>query len=213
MAFAVLSDNRLVVAVAETQSAANALARTDAKWNAHSGAVSDKVEPGNYLNAAGAILSTLPAVVRNATELDAWKAELTAAFVEGYNAEPLWRSSLLISAEAPEYWTAQLRYRYHQAALGLLVAQRTIFTGLTRDNRTALMNHIFAALRTLTYRRFTSVSKTLLGQWQTVAVTDGSQIYSDLATSSGAVRTSDLAYTSITGAAIPTGFADNLEVP
>lgn len=202
---------RRVDGVYKTQAAANAAAAGNAALTAHTGSVNDNVEPGRYINSAGALLSTPPAAVLAANELTNWKARIVAGFIEGWEAEPDWRYELTGGADAKN---AAFVYRYHQTALAYLIADQQVFTSMTRSNRNDTIEHIWKELRKPAFKRFNDTTKTIRDAWAGLSTDDGAAVNTDLVTArSGTVRAGEPDGTRIpvTGATIPAKFADTIQ--
>ena len=98
---------------------------------------------------------------------------------------------------------------FHQIALGDRIVDRTYPITLTDAARTAALEHLESAIKTLGrtwYGVVTSAAKsTELTQWATASIADGSAIYSDLISNTGAVRSPDASF-GLPGGNIATGF-------
>ena len=192
-----------------TQAEANtAAAAGGAALLAFVGRVSDDVEPGDYITARGVIFT--PVAAQTAAQVGQLRGEIQDAFKEAMDTLQMgeWRRFILNDGAN---LTAARDYAYHQAALGWGIADSSVFASLSRTNRDDLVEHLVKQLQTDLYRWFgKDVSTSNRSAWTTTSTADGAQIYTDLASTTGAARSPDGTRTAITGATIPTGFIDTI---
>ena len=197
--------------VFETQAEANSAAAGNPDWTAHSGSVNDNVEPGDFINSAGSLLSAEPAAVRRAKDEANWKARIRQGFIDGWENEPRWRMTFGLEHNT-EAESASTIYRYHQAALAWVIADRVLYASRSDNDRDSLVEHVWKTMRVPAYRRFADADKAVRDAWNAVSVADGQVIRTDLLTSAGVARSSeDGAVISVTGSAIPAKFLDTLQ--
>ena len=200
---------RRVEAVYRTQ--AEAAAAAAGNILAFTGSVSNDVEPGRYINAAGSLQSGIPSPVQVAAEEIGWQARIREAYLQGYQAEPLWRWETGLDTDVTAR-SAGTRYRYHQAALAWVISDKTVFGGFNRSTRNNTVEHIVKEIRKPVFRRFLDASKTTRDAWNAIATSDGQEIRSDLITPTGVARSQlDGVTNAVPGATIPTKFGNTLE--
>ena len=218
MAFVVykLEDGaRLVEMVYATQTEANSAAGGNPAWTAHTGNVNENVNPGDFINAAGHLLSAPPAAVREKREIPELKSQIQVEFNAWVARRPTWLADIGSTTEQAAS-TGALKQIYMMAALGDQILDGGYIRGSA--NRNSFTEHIIKAIRDdyrQAYDRLADpAASTARNQWNSVSVADKAPIFSNVISSTlGVPKDPDTSYTRATGATIPDNFdpsQDNL---
>ena len=93
---------------------------------------------------------------------------------------------------------------YHQVAIGDRLADRTFLAALSDTARTAALEHLETAIKTLGktwYDVVTGATKTMdLTRWANASTAANTRLYTDLITSTGGIRSPDASYNELIGA-------------
>ena len=215
---------RRVEMVYETQGEANSAASGQTTIFAQTGSVNDRVQPGDFINSAGHLLTSVPAGVRDEREKGQFKDQIQDAFSSWVQRRPLW----LVDAYSANrtignnYISAQeaasrgsLKQIIMLAALGDAIIEGHYLSGLTRTNRNSFIEHIVKAInddyRGL-YDGLINASATARNNWSSASVEDKAQVYSNIITSTlGTPKDPDTSYTAVSGVTIPDNFDPSQE--
>lgn len=155
-----------------------------------------------------------------ATVAEAHKKRLWHAYIRGteHHRRSSWSSLQTAGANADRPMRALDRWVYQQVALADLAADGTWPSSASADDIERIVSKVEAAI-TLSaelWYRVMAGDTAKATSWAASGVADGSPIYSDLFTTTGADRTMDGTFQLIAGATIPTSFwpeHPNLRIP
>ena len=198
-------DNQ-IIGVFDTTAKANTFAATGSGWAVTSVEDQPDVDVGWYVTSAvspGAVSKDPPSTVVSSAQKIDWRSHISAAFLTYIRTLPKWRSDMEISTHIQAALKAAIRYGFHQAAMAAQVAATSnpLFGSLTDAQRDTLIAHVIDVLS----RQAATILSEFVGNatdrdnWSGVAVIANTTIRSDLATSTGAVRTRDRSFTAMAG--------------
>ena len=206
---------RQVDMVYATQAEANSAAAQNPNLTAHTGNVNEDVNPGDYINSAGALLSAPPAAIQHRDERVQHKAEVRDVFNAWVERRNDWQTGLGLDDNHEDALKAADRWAYHACATADALVDFNYLPSLSLTNRNSFIEHIIKALRDDdrdAYDRFLS-TKTARDAWSAVNCRDGQQIYSDMLSGTpGVPQDPDGSFTALGSTiTIPTGFDPSRE--
>lgn len=206
---------RVVAAVFATQAEADARAGAETFETNFTGAVSDDVDVGWWLETAGGsrgtVTAALPADAIPAADADAaaWRLRLHLAwraYVAGNpaTARQDWWPRIVGSDDA---LIATDRWAYAQIALGDVIAGGGVAALGTRVLREAAISHVETAISTLgrTWYAVMRSNANRRADWSGGSVAANARLYSDLFSNAYAIRAADGTWTQLS-ARMPAGF-------
>ena len=200
---------RLVEMVYATQAEATSAAAGNPEWTAHSGNVNEDVNPGDFINAAGALLSAPPAAVRNKRENATHKDQVQEAFLAYAAARPVWIPQLSSANDIAGLQAAD-RWAIMTCALADNIVDGGYLSSQSRNTRNDFIEHLRKELADdprAGYNRLRNLSKTGRDAWAAVATSGGSTIYSDMVTGTlGQPKDPDGSFNAVSGVTIPSKF-------
>ena len=205
---------RRVEMVYETQGEANNAASGQTTIFAYTGTVNDRVQPGDFINASGHLLTSVPAGVRDEREKGQFKDQIQDAFTSWVQRRPNWLADIGSETEEKSS-TGALKQVFMLAALGDAIIEGHYLSGISRTNRNSFIEHIVKAINDDyrgMYDGLLNASTSVRDNWDGVSVADKAQVYSNIITSTlGTPKDPDTSYTAVSGVTIPDNFDPSQE--